>query len=92
MRTRRFLTRGGLLALLLFVLQVGLAQPPGDEFNKLRQDIESLKVGKKAISKELWRSRRIIMTKHILAHSGPRRRQEASAIPLLSRTKFFEGF
>ena len=48
-----FLVVGGLIALMLCVPHVGLTQPSSDEFNKLLQEIESLKAGQKAISNDL---------------------------------------
>jgi hypothetical protein len=53
MRKRWFGVGEGLLAVILLVPQGGLTQPTSEEFNKLLQDIESLKAGQKAISNEL---------------------------------------
>jgi protein-disulfide isomerase len=63
MRKSRFLTGGGLVALLLFVPHVGLAQPSSDEFNKLRQEVESLKAGQKAISNDVQEIKKLLSSR-----------------------------
>jgi hypothetical protein len=42
------------------VPQVGLTQPASDAFNKLLQEIESLKAGQKAISNELQEIKKLL--------------------------------
>jgi hypothetical protein len=65
MKIPRCLTRGGLIALMLFAPHVGLAQPTSDEAQKLRfeslqQDIDALKAGQKAILNELQEMKKLL--------------------------------
>jgi hypothetical protein len=53
MRKSRLLLGGGLLALLLSTTQSSLAQPSNEELQKLRDDMQSIKEGQKAIMNEL---------------------------------------
>ena len=48
---------------MLVVPQVGLTQPSSDEFNKLLQEIESLKAGQKAISNDLQEIKRLLSSR-----------------------------
>jgi hypothetical protein len=45
------------------VPQVGLTQPASDAFNKLLQEIESLKAGQKAISNELQEIKKLLSSR-----------------------------
>ena len=63
MRRSRLLVGAGLVALLLFVSQVGLTQPTSDEFNKLLQAIESLKAGQKAISNDVQEIKKLLSSR-----------------------------
>jgi hypothetical protein len=63
MRKRWFRVGEGLLAVILLVPQGGLTQPTSEEFNKLLQDIESLKVGQKAISNELQEIKKFLSSR-----------------------------
>ena len=53
MTRRRFLVGRWLVALLLCVPYVGLAQPSSEEFKKLYQEMDSLKAGQKQILNDL---------------------------------------
>ena len=53
----------GLIVFILLVSQVGLTQPTSDEFNKLLQDIESLKAGQKAISNDLQEIKKLLSSR-----------------------------
>jgi hypothetical protein len=58
-----FLVVGGFMALLLFVPRLGLTQSSSDEFNKLLQEIETLKAGQKAISNDLQEIKKFLTSR-----------------------------
>jgi type II secretory pathway component PulM len=63
MTQSRFLVWGGLLGLMLSAPHVGLSQPSSDELNALRQEIQSLKEGQKAISNDLQEIKRLLSSR-----------------------------
>jgi type II secretory pathway component PulM len=63
MRIRRFLVGGGLLVLLLAAPRVGLPQPASDELKQLREDIQSLKEGQKAIRNDLQELKKLLSSR-----------------------------
>src|SRR5262245_26887864 len=67
LRSSRLLIGRGLVALMLVVPSVGLTQPSSTDFDKLLQEIESLKAGQKAISDDLQE------IKKLLSSRGPER-------------------
>jgi hypothetical protein len=60
MKMRWFLVGKWLLAFILLVSQAGLTQPTSDEFNKLLQEIESLKAGQKAMHNDLQEIKKLL--------------------------------
>jgi hypothetical protein len=68
MRNSTFLLGGGLMALMLVAPHIGLTQQANDDVNKLRfeslqKDIESLKVGQKAIINELQEMKKLLSSR-----------------------------
>jgi hypothetical protein len=63
MKKRRFLVGKWLIVCLLLMSEAGLTQPTSDEFNKLLQEIESLKAGQKAISNDLQEIKKLLSSR-----------------------------
>jgi type II secretory pathway component PulM len=63
MSTRRFFVGGGLVVLLLAAPHLGLTQPSSDEFKQLREDIQSLKEGQKAIRNDLQEIKKFLASR-----------------------------
>ena len=60
MRKSRFLIGEALIVFILFTPLVGLTQPSSDELKTLRDDIQSLKEGQKAISNDLQEIKKLL--------------------------------
>jgi type II secretory pathway component PulM len=63
MRKQWLLVGAGLMACLLLVPHVSLTQPTSEEFNRLLQEIESLKAGQKAISNDMQEIKRLLSSR-----------------------------
>lgn len=63
MTKRQFFVEGWLIVLLLAAPHVGLTQPSSDEFNALRQAIESLQEGQKALRNDLQEIKRLLSSR-----------------------------
>lgn len=63
MRKSRFFLGAGLLVLMCSAPSVGLTQPANTELQKLREDIQAIKEGQKAISNDLQEIKKLLSTR-----------------------------